>query len=122
MFEQKSPDGDDAEQRVQLAPDEAGSLPRAQWLHAAAELWRGRGFDGCHEEFGSWKCGAKQSYIERLCAVVRISFIIRGESGGRQGYRRRFLPAMSISTAFAVRLALVSDCFAEAIQLAYSAL
>jgi hypothetical protein len=44
VLEQEGADGDDAEQRVQLAPDEGGSLAGAQGLDAAADSW---GAAGC---------------------------------------------------------------------------
>jgi hypothetical protein len=35
MLEQKRPDGDDSEQRVEFAQDECISLAGAQWLNTA---------------------------------------------------------------------------------------
>ena len=39
VLEQKGADGDDAEQRMQLVPEEGVSLAGAQRLDAAAERW-----------------------------------------------------------------------------------
>ena len=56
MLKQKSANGNDTEQRVQLVPDEAGALTRAQRLRAASDnMHRGGhgGLNGCHGDFGS---------------------------------------------------------------------
>lgn len=66
VLDEERADGNDAEQRVQLTPDEAGALPRTQWLDTAVDHMRGwgrsRGFDSCHEEFELLvRCGLKSS-------------------------------------------------------------
>ncbi len=53
VLQQKRADGNDAQQRVQLVPDKTRALPGAQRLHAAADLGRGGGLNGCHGEVGS---------------------------------------------------------------------
>jgi hypothetical protein len=52
MLEEEGADGDDAEQRVELVPEEGVSLAGAQGWDAAADGWRGtrrgRMLGSCH--------------------------------------------------------------------------
>jgi hypothetical protein len=53
VLKEKSADGDDAEQRMQFAPEEAVALSGAQRLNAWVKLGRGRMLSGCHADRGS---------------------------------------------------------------------
>ena len=48
-----SADGNDAEERMELAPDEARALTGAERLHAGVNLGRGRILGCCHQMCGS---------------------------------------------------------------------